>query len=164
MGELKRSRHCVGGSNYHIQLTPKYRRRVFVPKHMRKLVEAIIRMKVHELGVKIGAIEFGPDHVHIFLTECRKYSVPELVQHIKGFSSYYLRKNYTEMVRPFLWGNAFWSGGYFYESIGRVTSETVKYYIERQQGKHWMHDNPETKVDAGGGPKTGQTRLDSFAA
>ena len=37
-----------------------------------------------------------------------------------------------------LWGGSFWSDGYFYESIGRVTSETMKFYIERQQGKHWI--------------------------
>jgi putative transposase len=133
-------------------------------RHLRELVKAVIRQKLYKLGVKIGVVEFGPDHVHLFLTGCRKYSVPELVQHIKGFSSYYLRKNYGDMIRPFLWGDSFWSDGYFYESIGRVTSDTVKFYIERQQGKHWMHESPEPRGNAGQKPKTGQVRLDMFAA
>jgi hypothetical protein len=38
--------------------------------------------------------------------------------------------------------------------VGRVTSETIKYYIERQQGKHWaeldydvhMHLKGQTKL------------------
>jgi len=34
-------------------------------------------------------------------------------------------------------GNKFWSSGYFYEAVGRITSETAQFYIERQQGKHW---------------------------
>jgi hypothetical protein len=34
---------------------------------------------------------------------------------------------------------SFWSDGYFYESVGRVTSESVEYYINRQQGKHWAN-------------------------
>jgi hypothetical protein len=36
-------------------------------------------------------------------------------------------------------GKRFWSEGYFYESVGMVTSTAVKFYIERQQGKHWVH-------------------------
>lgn len=163
MDELKHSRHCVGGSNYHIQLTAKYRCRVFSLKELRPLLKAIILMKLTELGVKLGAIQYGPDHVHLFLTDCRKYSVPELVQYIKGFSSWYLRKNYMDLIKPYLWCDAFWTGGYFYESVGRVTTETVRYYIERQQGKHWMHDDPEARVDAGQVVKTGQARLDAFA-
>jgi REP element-mobilizing transposase RayT len=121
-------------------------------------------MKLHKLGIKIGAIEYGPDHVHLFLTDCRKYSVPELVQHIKGFSSYYLRKNYYDLIRPYFWCDAFWTGGYFYESIGRVTIGTVKYYIERQQGKHWMHEAYETTRNAGGSSEHRQARLDGFGA
>jgi putative transposase len=134
MDELKHSRHCVGGSNYHIQATPKYRRHVFWTMEARKLVEAVIRMKVFALGITLGAIEFGPDHVHLFLKNCEKYTVPELVGQIKGFSSYYLRKNYGHIFRRELWGDSLWSDGYFYESIGRVTSETVEYYIKNHKG------------------------------
>ena len=162
MDELKRSRHCVGGSNYHIQLTPKYRRRIFNRRHVRELVKAIFRMKLRRMGIGIGAIEFGPDHVHMFLTDCGKYNVPTIIRHIKGFSSWYLRKNYWDMVKGMLWGRAFWSRGYFFESIGRVTMNTVKFYIERQQRKHWMHESAEVSGNAGGVVGHRQSRLDGF--
>jgi len=42
-----------------------------------------------------------------------------------------------------LWGRKFWSAGYFAETVGRVTSETIRYYIERQQGKHWKPEKYE---------------------
>ena len=166
MDELKHSRHCVGGSNYHIQATPKYRRHVFWTMEARKLVEAVIRMKVFALGITLGAIEFGPDHVHLFLKNCEKYTVPELVGQIKGFSSYYLRKNYGHIFKRDLWGDSLWSDGYFYESIGRVTSETVEYYIKNQQRKHWMHDSADYHfhLDAGRAKVIGQSRLDRFGA
>ena len=162
MDELKHSRHCVGGSNYHIQLTPKYRRLVFEVREIRKLIEALIRRKAYELGISIEAIEFGPDHLHAFFMNCRKYDVPTLVQHLKGFSSWYIRNKRPDLVRSYYWGDSFWSDGYFYESIGRVTSETVKFYIERQQGKHWMHDDFEFYTMRKGDYR--QTRLDPFAA
>ena len=164
MGELKHSRHCVGGSNYHFQFTPKYRRPVFWGPATRKLVEAVIRIKLFKMGIALGALEFGPEHIHLFLKNCEKYTVPELAGHIKGFSSYYLRKNYNYLFHRYLWGNSFWSGGYFYESIGRVTTSTVEYYIKNQQGKHWMHDNPDTHLYAGGDRKMEQSRLERFGA
>jgi putative transposase len=164
MGELKHSRHCVGGSNYHYQFTPKYRRPVFWGTEARNLVKAVILMKLSSLGIELGAIEFGPDHVHLFLKNCEKYTVPELAGKIKGFSSYYLRKNYNHLFRRYLWGNSFWSDGYFYESIGRVTSDTIEYYIKHSQGKHWMHDNADTNLNAGGAGNMEQSRLERFGA
>jgi putative transposase len=164
MDELKRYRHCVGGSNYHIQLTPKYRRRVFDYRHMRELVKAVIRMKLKQMGIGIGAIEFGPDHIHLFLTDCSKYDVPTIIRHIKGFSSWYLRKNYWDLVKEYLWGNAFWSGGYFFESVGRVTMKTIALYIKRQRGKHWMHEAYEAAGNAGGVSEHSQMRLERFGA
>ena len=137
--ELIHNRHSVGGSNYHLQFTPKYRRGVFRIWRLQRYCEALIRKKAYEMGLKIEAIKFGPDHVHIFLSGCRKYSVSYMVNQLKGYSSRLIRKNLPEDVLPFLWGDSFWSDGFFYESIGRVTTETITFYIERQQGKHWEH-------------------------
>ena len=131
-------KHNVGGSNYHLQFTPKYRRVVFRVRRVRKLIEALMRRKAHQLGVRLEAIEFGPEHVHIFVKDCRKYSVSSLAHHFKGYSSWYVRRALPEDIMPFLWGGSFWSDGYFYESIGRITTKTITFYIERQQGKHWQ--------------------------
>jgi putative transposase len=141
--QLIYDRHSAGGSNYHLQFTPKYRKSVFRIRAVRKLIEALMRRKAHQLGVRIEAIEFAPDHVHLFVTNCRKYSVTELVNQLKGYSSWYVRRALPQDVSVYLWGDSFWSDGYFYESIGRVTSDTVTFYIERQQGKHWMHIEPD---------------------
>lgn len=164
MYELQRSKHCKGGSNYHLQLTPKYRRPVFWTRPIRKLVEAVIRMKIFGLGLVLEAIEFGPDHVHLFVTNCRKYDVPTMVRHIKGFSSWYLRNKYWDLFKDQLWGDSFWSDGYFYESIGRVTTDNIKFYITREQEKHWMHLDPDLKRAAASKPKPGQSRLEAFVA
>jgi len=100
--------------------------------------------KANDLGVWIEAIEFGPDHVHVFVTNCRKYSVSALVNHFKGYSSWYIRRALLRDIEPFLLGDSFWTDGYFYESVGRVTGDTVKFYIERQQGKHWVLAKEDT--------------------
>ena len=159
--DIVRNRHSVGESNNHFQITPKYRRPVFRIRIIRKVTEALIRRKAYDLGVKIEAIEFGPDHVHIFISGCRNYSPSKLIGLIKGYSSYHIRRLIPREIMHFLWGDSFWSDGYFYESIGRVTTESVKFYIARQQGKHWALaelDIPIQKID------TGQRTLDSLYA
>jgi len=164
MYQYERSRHCVGGSNYHMQFTPKYRRHVFKYPGMQALVRAILKLKAHKMGIRLEVAEFGPDHIHIFVTGCRKYSEAQIAQHLKGFSAWYLRKYYRELIKPYCLGASFWSDGYFAESIGRVTTETVMLYIERQQGKHWMHYDQDLQVGAGKPAYTGQSRLDMFGA
>ena len=82
--ELMHDRHSVGGSNYHLQFTPKYRKQVFRVERVKKLAEALMRRKAHQIGVKIEAIEFGPDHIHLFIVGCRKHSVSYLVNQFKG--------------------------------------------------------------------------------
>jgi putative transposase len=162
MHELQRSKHWVGGSNYHIQLTPKYRRPIFWTRQVQKLVEAVIRMKIFELGLVLEAIQFGPDHIHLFVTNCQKYSVSKILQHIKGFSSWYLRKNYWDLFKDQLWGKSFWTGGNFFESIGRVTADNVKFYITRQQEKHWIFRDMDQNSEPAREPKSGQSRLEVF--
>ena len=64
-----------------------------------------------------------------------------------------------DRVKQKPWGSSFWSDGYFYESIGSVTSEAIEYYITRQQGKHWLHQDQVGEVAQ---EKKGQLSLMDF--
>ena len=136
-GEPLPSRHAVGGANFHLQFTPKYRRDVFRDEAIKRACEESFRKTAKELGLVINALAFGPEHVHIFLGACKNYSVAEIAKRFKGASSRRIRKECWDRVKSKLWGEAFWSGGYFYRSVGSTTSESIQYYIERSQGKHW---------------------------
>ena len=48
-----------------------------------------------------------------------------------------MRKNRWSLFRGYLWGKKFWSEGYFYRTVGQVTADSVKFYVERSQKKHW---------------------------
>jgi len=159
-GVLLRHRHCVGESNYHLQFTPNFRADVFLPSSVRMLCRQLFYQKAAELGIAVLAVEFGPDHCHLFVGNCRNYSVPQLVQYFKGFTSRVIRQQLWSVVSEYVWGERFWSEGYFYESVGRITSETVKFYIERQQGKHWTHVDFDAEIAKRDGK---QTVLSTFA-
>ncbi|MFQ6106665.1 MAG: IS200/IS605 family transposase [Thermoplasmata archaeon] len=143
---IARARHCVGGSNYHLQFPPKYRRRIFLDPVLKEACSMEFQRIAEELNIKIEALEFGPDHLHIFLSGCKNYSACELARRFKGASSRALRKLHGGRLKRFRMGSSLWSDGYFYESVGRVTSSTVKFYIERQQGKHWMHEDADVST------------------
>jgi len=160
---IKHNRHSVGGSNYHLQFTPKYRRLIFEYREIRQYIVRCFRLKAEKLRMKLSSVEFGPDHVHLFVENCKNYSVGQLVQYFKGYSSRMVRKHYWNIVKKLLWGKSFWTGGYFYESIGRVTKEHIKYYIERQQGRHWKKTSDWDDITTLRRLDSSQMRLDVFS-
>ena len=89
------------------------------------------------MDIILLAAECGTDHAHIFLANWKKYSIEYIVQQIKGFTSYMMRKHHGKLFINKLWGSKFWSEGYFYRTVGIVTKESTKFYIERSQKKHW---------------------------
>ena len=163
MSRLARAKHSFGGCNFHLQLTPKYRRAVFRIPEVRDVCRQSIVEKARSMGILVGAMEFGQDHVHVFLQGCKNYSVSYLSAQLKGYSAFQIRKRCWDKVRKYLWGDHFWSSGYFFESVGRVTDDMVKFYIERQQRKHWQGDDYEYFNVHTSGKSKDQTTLADFA-
>ena len=135
--ELIVSSHAVGESNYHIQLTPAYRRDIFSDPMVAELTLAYIAEKLKQHKVILAGYGFGPDHLHIFVSNVRFVGEIKMVQLIKGFSSYMMRRGHWWMFHHKLWGDKYWSEGHFYRSVGAVTKESMEWYVTEGQKKHW---------------------------
>ena len=135
--ELVRSSHSVGEANYHIQLTPAYRRPVFEDPTTRVLTRDYLLAGAARHGITVAAIGFGPDHVHLFTVDCKNHGASQVAALLKGFSSRMMRKHHRDLFSHLLWGKKFWTGGYFYRTVGAVNAETVQRYVQEEQGKHW---------------------------
>ena len=146
--ELVASAHAVGESNYHIQLTPAYRREIFEDKLVRELTLAYIYEKLKQHKVILSGYGFGRDHLHLFVSNVRFVGEIQLVKEIKGYSSYMMRKNFWPLFKEDLWGHKFWSEGHFYRSVGEVTKESMKWYVEEGQKKHWQKHTYEQYREA----------------
>ncbi len=136
--QIRSYSHAVGEFNYHIQITPAYRREVMEDDRVDRLVKAYITAKLDELKVRIVTMRGGREHLHIFVADCKNIAPSEFIRQLKGFSSFMMRKNHWNLFRHLLWGDKFWSEGYFCRSIGSTTTEAVEYYIEHSQDKHWV--------------------------
>lgn len=136
--ELVVSSHAVGESNYHLQLTPAYRQDVFADHLVRELTLAYIVEKLKKHKVVLAGYGFGDDHLHLFVSNVRFVGEIKLVQLLKGYSSYMMRKGHWDLFKDKLWGDKFWSEGHFYRSVGAVTKESMQWYVTKGQKKHWQ--------------------------
>lgn len=115
---------------YHLIWCPKYRRKVLVGEVELEL-KAILSEIALERSWEIGQMEIMPDHVHIFLKANPVDSVAEIVNYLKGVSSYVLRRKFPRLAGL----KALWSPSYYCETIGHISEETIKKYIEEQKHK-----------------------------
>ena len=115
---------------YHIVWIPKYRKRVLRGKIAERIEELlrqcaeVNRWELHELNVQ-------PDHIHMLIQLTPSISVSKAVQYFKGGSSKVIREEFPELEEH-LWGDSFWSDGYFSETVGQVNWDTIRAYIKNQ--------------------------------
>jgi putative transposase len=69
------------------------------------------------------------DHVHLLLSIPPQLALSKIVQQLKGITSRKLQQEFPELRKRY-WGQHFWARGYFVVSMGNVTTEMIKNYIE----------------------------------
>ncbi len=127
--DYQRDEHRVHLIAYHLVWTPKRRKAVLigpVAADCRKLIEA----KCAERGWHIIELVVNPDHIHLFLRAWPSVAAAEIVKECKGVTSHALREKYPSLKKlPSLWTRS-----YFAATVGNVSTETIKRYIEAQKG------------------------------
>lgn len=123
------SNTTVFNLSYHLIWCPKYRRKVLVGGVEDRLKQLLVE-KATDLGCEVEVQEIMPDHVHVFIKTTPTLSPHYVVQQLKGYSSRVLRQEFPHLKSrlPTLWTRA-----YYCESVGHISEETVKKYIEEQK-------------------------------
>lgn len=116
---------------YHIIFTTKYRRHVLTTPVDKRLKELILE-KQTEHGYEVMDMEVMPDHVHLLLDVCPKLGPHDAVMKIKGYTAHILRKEF-KTLRSRL--PCLWTRSKFISTVGTVSLEAVKKYIEDQKGR-----------------------------
>ncbi len=87
---------------------------------------------------EIVFLEIGTDknHVHVLLHSVPTYSPTKIVQTVKRITAREIFRQ-VPVVKKQLWGGAFWSSGYFINTVGRHGSEDViRQYVQAQGVAH----------------------------
>ena len=121
--------HMVFSCQYHVIFCPKYRRKVLVNGIDTRLKQ-LLKEKEDEYGYRIMEMEVMPDHVHILIDTEPQRNITEIVNHIKGYTSHVLREEFPSLKKRL---PTLWTRSKFISSVGAITLEVVKKYIEEQK-------------------------------
>ena len=91
----------------------------------------VLRMICVEQGMSIVQGNLRPNHVHLLVSAPTHLSPAKRAQYLKGKSSYRLQREFRELQKRY-WGQHLGGRGYFCVTVGAVTEEQVKQYIEQQ--------------------------------
>jgi len=125
----RRNAGSVFSLKYHLVWCPKYRRKVLTGEIAEEL-RCLLYQKAQELDVTIEALEIMPDHVHLFIESDPTEAPQRLANQFKGYTSRLLRQKFPQLRSRL---PSLWSRSYYIGSIGHVSEETVKRYIEMQK-------------------------------
>jgi putative transposase len=119
----------VYSCQYHVIFCPKYRRKVLIEAVAARLKELVLS-KQAEYGYILMEMEVWPDHVHLLLDVDPREGINIVIGKIKGFTSHELRNEFPWLKKRL---PTLWTRSKFISTVGAVTLEVVKQYIEDQK-------------------------------
>lgn len=119
----------VYSCQYHVVFCPKYRRKVLIDGIDIRLKELILE-KQEEYFYRIIQMEVLPDHVHLLIDTDPRLGISDIIGKLKGYTAHILRQEFPSLKSrlPNLWTRS-----KFISTVGSVSLEVVKRYIENQK-------------------------------
>jgi putative transposase len=128
---MKKGNHSVYCLTYHVVFVVKYRKKCITPEIGNYLLDNAKRL----LQLWDGELIEGntdQDHIHLLISMNPKYELARYIGVLKNSLARNVRKQYSEYLKQFLWGDSFWSDSYYIATTGSVNLDAVQKYIENQ--------------------------------
>ena len=91
----------------------------------------MLKEYAEEIDCEVTTLEVMPDHVHVFLRAKPNLSPAKIINHLKGKTARKLLQEFPELRAKTINGRL-WSRSYFVATVGYVTDEIIKHYVETQ--------------------------------
>ena len=98
----------------------KYRRKILTPE-VEKYLQELVQQIADDKGFT----------VHLFVSAPPKLSITAIIKYLKGITGRKLFERFPE-IRNQLWKGELWNHSYYVETIGSVSEENIRRYIEHQ--------------------------------
>jgi len=122
---------------YHLVWIPKYRRDILVGE-VAEYTKGVINKIINELDCENLAVDVMPDYIHVFVLCPPRLAPAYVVKYLKGKSARKVLQKFPELkVR--VSHNKLWSRSYFVSTVGNVTADIVKKYVEEQ----WLRNEED---------------------
>ena len=126
-------RTTVYNIGYHIVWSVKYRKKILT-KQVEKSLKKILYKIADEKDFIIKEVECEKDHIHVFASAKPKVPPTYIYKMLKGISARRLFLQYP-ILKNKLWGGNLWNPSTYIETIGHISEETIKRYIQEQKMK-----------------------------
>ncbi len=124
MSELSLT-HCRYECKYHVVFAPKFRRQIIYGK-IKSEIGKILRKLCEYKGIEILEANACSDHIHMLLIIPPKYSIAQVMGHLKGKSSQMIFVKFANL--KYKYGNRyFWCKGYYVSTVGRNEKKIAEY-------------------------------------
>lgn len=130
---MRNGSHTAYDIEYHIVWVTKYRYKI-LKGNIGYRTREIIRQVCEKNGITIIKGNVRHDHVHILISCPPTMSPAKIVQLIKGRSSKLLQDEFPDLKKRY-WGQHMWAVGYFCRTVGTVTEDIIKAYVDNQEDK-----------------------------
>jgi len=130
--------HTKWKCQYHIVFIPKYRKKKLyeqVKRDVREILTILCKWK----GVEIIDGAVCVDHVHLSVSIPPKMSISSFMGYLKGKSTLMIYDRHPELQNK--WNKAFWARGYYVATIGNITEDAIKKYIQEQSEESRREDS-----------------------
>ena len=118
---------------YHLILVCKYRRHLLSANNISSDMKIFAKTISNKHYVLIHYMEVDKDHLHMMIETTPSINLSDYIRTLKSYTTFHIWKKYSPYLSKCFWKEkTFWSDGYFISSIGEVSSDTLKHYIENQ--------------------------------
>jgi putative transposase len=120
--------HTVYKIEYHFVWVTKYRYKVLTGD-VGQRVRELVRQTCEAFEIRILKGVVSQDHVHILVSAPPELAPSEIMRRVKGRTASKLFEEFPALKRRY-WGRHFWARGYFCATVGEITEEMIKGYLE----------------------------------
>jgi len=132
--KYKSTSHCKYLCQYHIIWCPKFRFSMLDDEISEELKTTIFKNIAEKYEYEIIEQEIMEDHIHLFVGAKPSVAPLDIVRIFKSISGIELFKRFPNLKKFYGKCGSMWSRGKFISSIGNISAETVKKYIQEQKG------------------------------
>src|SRR3989338_1545554 len=126
--------HSIAWSTWHFEWCTKYWYNIFRQDYIKNLCLIAISEAAKKNKIEIMEIEVDVDHIHLIASIPLTMAPSKALNLIKGFSAYLLFKIVPNLRLRYRKGHL-WSKGKFAASVGHITLENAKKYLEEHHAK-----------------------------
>lgn len=130
--DMKSNSHQVYELGYHIIFCTKYRRDV-LDGAVGITCKNIIAETCAAYDWDLHEIEVMPDHVHMFVSVSPQTPPSEVAKTVKSISAVRIFYEYPKLKGQKFWGSGLWSPSTYFGSVGHISEDVVRRYIQTQK-------------------------------